>query len=86
MVSSVFVELMADGDEAPSSTTLVGEESEGISGRDVALGIGEEGMFRMESKIWHVSRVLGDPRRSIWRPIHFVGVLGSALFIIKNAI
>lgn len=51
MVSSVLVELMADGDEAPASTTDCGELGKTISGRDGALWVGDEGMFRMEIKI-----------------------------------
>lgn len=53
MVSSVLVEFVGDDDVGGTSTTEFGEEGKTISGREVALGVGEEGMFRMEIKIWH---------------------------------
>lgn len=55
MVSSVFVELVRDGDEAPSRTTEAGEVGKTISGSDVASGIGKEDIFCMEIKVRHVS-------------------------------
>jgi len=53
MVSSVFVELMGDTGEAPSVTTEILEVGECISWGNVALGVGEEGIFRMEIKARH---------------------------------
>ena len=57
MVSSVFVEFVGDDDVGGTRTTEVGEEGKTISGREVALWVGEEGMFRMEIKIWHTRSV-----------------------------
>lgn len=81
MVSSVLVEFVADGDEAPSSTTDCGELGKTISGRDIALGVGEEGMFRMEIKIWHVSLVEGL-KLILWG----TGESWTPPILIKNAI
>lgn len=51
MVSSVFVELMGDDDISCTLSGESGEVGKCISGRDVALGVGEEGMFSVEVEI-----------------------------------
>lgn len=60
MVSSVLVELVRDGNEAPSITADGGELADCFFLVEVALWIGEEDMFCMEIKVWHASR-LADP-------------------------
>lgn len=54
MVSSVLVELMADGDEAPSSTGDGGDSMNCVLGLNGALGIGKEGILSVEVE-WHVN-------------------------------
>lgn len=56
MVSSVLVLLASDAGVSGTRTTDCGEEGKTISGRDVALGVGKEDMFRMEIKIRAASR------------------------------
>lgn len=55
MVSVVFVELVGDAGEAPSVTTFVFEDVECVSWSDIAAGVCEEAVFRMEIKVWHAS-------------------------------
>lgn len=57
MVSSVFVELMSDAGEEGTRTTECGEVGNCISGRDVALGVGEEGItgMKVEMSLGHRS-------------------------------
>lgn len=56
MVSSVFVMLVTDnGESGWSRTSETGEVGKSCCGGDVALRIGEEGIFCMEIKIRHVS-------------------------------
>lgn len=55
MVSSVLVELVGDNGKSPFFTKLGGEKVEGGITWDRTLCVGEEGIFRMEIKIWHAS-------------------------------
>lgn len=56
MVSSVFVTLVTDnGESGGSRATEAGEVGNSNGFVDPALRVGEEGIFRMEIKIWHAS-------------------------------
>ncbi len=53
MVSSVCVLLTCDAGEFSSLPDEAGEGLKGDWEWEVALGVGEEGMFCMEIKAWH---------------------------------
>lgn len=86
MVSSVFVLFTGDAGEAPSSTTDAGEDGKTIGGRECALGVGEEGMFRMEIKVRHASRDWVSTVIWLEDYIKGTGESGKPPILIKNAI
>lgn len=86
MVSSVFVLFTGDAGEAPSRTTECGEEGKTICGREVALGVGEEGMFRMEIKARHASRDWVSTVISSEDYVEWTGESVTPPILIKNAI
>lgn len=86
MVSSVSVLFAGDAGEAPSRTTDSGETGKSIGGSDVAFWVGEEGMFRMEIKVWHASRVWVSTLIKLETYVEGTGESGTRLILIKNAI
>lgn len=78
MVSSVLVEFVGDDDKSGSSTTEAGEVGKTISGRDVALGVGEEGMFGMKVEL--------TPGHGLKPMCENLGNWGTPPILIKNAI
>lgn len=86
MVSSVLVELVADGQEAPSITADVSKLGDCVFFVKGASRVGEEGMFCMEIKIRHASK-LSDPMWLVLKTYSKVtGNRDTPPAYIKNAI